>query len=634
MSAQNVDKLIESLIEWDYAYFNGEAIVPDEQYDQTKRLAQSLAPDHKYFKQVGSDVRGGKIKLPYPMGSLDQIYEGDVTKWVARNSLQNSDIIITEKLDGVSCLLSYESGKFQIAYSRGDGIMGADITRHLSKMPNFPKVIKKKFMVIRGEVIMKKEIFNEKYAEEYKNPRNMVAGCMNRSVTGQSTLTDLDFIAYEMVDSDENLNKADSIEMLKGMGFQTPNTMVVKGNKLDDKFLAKTLSDMRNQSAYELDGIVLTIDDFRSVITSPDRMNPEHSVKYKVLDADSILETTVKDVIWNISKSGYLKPTIQIKPVELFGTTVTFATGFNAKFINDNKIGPGTRIKITKSGSVIPYVTEILEGTTAKMPTDHDWAWDENMVEIVVCDSDTNPDVIFLQVLDFFDKLNVDLLKEASLKKIFEDYNIGGMTFDDAVLTILDLTPIEWSRTLGVNGDKIYASLCRRLANAQLYVVLGATCHIGVGFGVRKAKALLKQIPYEDLILPENPKLVLSKEERSLIERISECDGFDTITAEKIVENIRDFDAFLNKVKSYFTFVEEKTTNEMVNINLVMTGFRDKELKEKIESMGGKVSDGVSKKTTHLLALDISGNSGKLKKARELGIAVMTADQFRNEFNL
>lgn len=362
------DDIIALLIKADEAYFNSTApeIMTDAEYDRLKKRAFATDPSHSYFSRIGSDIRGGKIKLPYQMGSLDQVYlGGDFQDWLTKYNLLGRNIVITDKLDGISCMAVFRNGELEIAYSRGNGVEGADITRHVKLIKNLPKKLKNiDYLVVRAELIMKVDTFEQNWKSKFKNPRVTVAGTMNRSESNKDIIADIDFVAYEVVATNatpEN-TKIQQLNMLSSLGFQTvPSLYTVACTSLTDAVMTKILKEARLASPYELDGIVITADE---IDVRPQRgsisLNPEHSCKFKVNDDDSIVKTTVEEVLWEISKSGYLKPRVKVAPVQLFGTTVTYASGYNAKFIYDNKIGPGAVVTITKAGTVIPEILEVL----------------------------------------------------------------------------------------------------------------------------------------------------------------------------------------------------------------------------------------------------------------------------------
>lgn len=620
MDTNNFEEQITLLKKFDEAYFNDDPIVPDVQYDSLKKSLLEINPEHPYFKSIGSDVRGGKINLPYTMGSLDQIYEGDYSNWIKKYNLHSQEIVISEKLDGVSIMLVYEYGKLKIAYSRGNGIQGADITRHIRQIPSVPKNIKDNaFLVVRAEGIMKNNIFDAKYSKKYRNARQMVAGCMNRKETDPSMLSDISIVAYELVDSsiDKTFNKRESLEFLRDNKFLIAYYELDTGDAHSDESLKTVLDRFKNSSSYELDGIVLTVNDYLKVsaLSKRDSLNPEHSVKFKTLSEDSIVEAEVVRVHWKLSKSGYWKPRVEIKPVELFGTTVTFATGFNGKFINDNEIGTGTIIKITKSGSVIPYILDVIKPTNADLPDDGTWEWNDNRVEIVGVGTDSESNI--MQAVHFFKTIEVDQLKETSLRKVIEKY-ANDRSFEEIIFTLFDLFEKEWVKVLGQNGSKIYSSLHNNLRNLSPAKLLGATPFFGQGFGVRKAKKIMKEMTLEQFTES-------SPEDIELIE------GFDK-TSKVIFDGIDRFVIFLDKIRPYVIFEEAissgNVSNKLLDKVVVFTGFRDKELQEMIENSGGRVSSAVSGKTSIVVAIDPNEKSSKIKKAKELNIEILSKDEF------
>ncbi len=629
-SLTDINDIIAVLKDADDAYHNGdESFLSDSQYDALKKTAFSMAPENPYFKKVGSDSRTGKIKLPYTMGSLDQLYsQAEVRSWAEK--LGAKKLVLTDKLDGISVMLVYNDGKLSIAYSRGNGIEGADITRHVLGMNGVPKTLPPNgfsYLVVRCEAIMSIEKFKSKYATSFKNPRNMVAGCANRKNTDASVLADIDLIAYEMVGSTSSGSHLVDLQALKHCGFNVVDHTVI--NVADCDTIEEHMRDRMATSEYELDGIVITsYDKWLSYGKQADDLNPEHSVKYKPDAGSNTVEATVVDVIYEISKGAAFKPRVQIAPVELSGVTIKYATGFNVKFINENGIGKGAKIKIVRSGAVIPYIVEVISKVQPKLPDDSmgSWKMNETGVDAILVDGDNNPYVIFKQVLDFFETLEIDQLKAASMQGIIE-YCYGSIAnlkdYDEVVCRIYDLTEFEWTEALGVNGSKIYASLLRRSASMKPETFVGAVKHMGYGFGVRKAKKLLTAITDQSNL--------------HLLARLTEADvraidGFDE-TAVSTIEGIQPTLDLFDKLSHNITLKVQTVTSQLNGLNVVFTGFRDADLQNKIESMGGKVGSGVSKKTTHLVTAGDT-TSSKYQKAVELGVPVLTVEQFKDAYSL
>lgn len=633
--ADNITALIDKLKQYDFEYHTeGESSISDREYDLLRRKAVAIDPGNAYFASVGSDVRGGKIKLPYTMGSLDQKFDTDIPLWIRNYNLAGECIVISDKLDGISCMLTYRNGELEIAYSRGNGVEGADITRHVRKLPSVPLKLAESvdaYVVVRGELIMKNKVFATKYADDFKNPRNMVAGCFNRSTTEQSVLDDIEFVAYQVVAHSDIVGSIDSklgeFKYLAKEGFHVVPYSTIRGRDIKADGLAsytKTVKETSAREGYELDGIVLTINDYtddHNKRKSTTTLNPEHSIKFKIVDEDSVVITEVVGVLWEISKSGFFKPRVQVKPVNLYGTTVTFATGFNGKFIFENGVGPGAKVQITKSGSVIPYIMAVTHKVTPSMPSG-DWEWNETNTEVIVTDGD-HPEVKFKLVLSFVESLQVELLKESTLREAFTRLKLDELSYEEIIPMLFDLTDGEWVKIVGANGNKIAVSFRRRAENMTYELFLGAVKYLGFGFGVRKAKALLAQMSYDELLTADARSVAL-------------LDGFDIKTGMKVQKGIREADLMLQGLlkDGYVKLIKEVKTSELKGLNVVFTGFRDADLEKTIEAAGGKVGSSVSAKTTHLLAPDTTGSSSKFKKAKDLGVKIWTADQFKDEYNL
>lgn len=375
-----IDELVTVLKSADDLYYNDiESFLTDEQYDTLRKFAEKLEPYNSYFTGIGSEVRGGKIKLPYTMGSLDQVDVGEIVDWVKENELTDEDVIITEKLDGTSAMAIYgPDGKLQIAYSRGNGREGADITRHLRHILPTEITTDGETYVIRGEVIISKENFPKlqqtvttRNGQQYKNARNMVSGLMNASKNNPLVYGYIHFLAYDIINhNDKGWGKDKQLEILSSdFEFDVPSWIYAGGCELDDEFLANWLEESRANTDYEIDGLVIDVCNAATrqrLNPTRDTLNPAYAIKYKVADASNYAEAEVVGVEWATSKHGYLKPRIKVKPVELVGVTVQYCTGFNARFIYDNKIQPGSIIAITRSGDVVPYCTKVISSGPLK----------------------------------------------------------------------------------------------------------------------------------------------------------------------------------------------------------------------------------------------------------------------------
>ena len=354
--------LEEELGEKIFQLYNVE--VSDGIYDMLYEKAFNKWPDNPFFKLIGSKevTDGTKVKFDRPMGSMDELKEGDWIKWAKKDYY-----VVSSKLDGLSVKLFYENGVLVQAASRGDGFEGSDITRHILQISNIPHKIHIKDKVeIRGELICpKKDIqsmiddLKDETGKEYKNGRNTIAGFLNSKKTLQSVAKYAHFVAF---DNDLDVKtELERFDKLKDLGFETPTYALRHYPNEED--LIRMVVNVKNNDPYECDGIILTLNipDNEHKGFETGSINPKKSRKFKIGATNNSAETIVKNIIWNVSKSGKLVPTVEIEPINVVGVTIKYATGHNYKNIVENGIGIGSRIVVKRSGDVIPYIDKVLE---------------------------------------------------------------------------------------------------------------------------------------------------------------------------------------------------------------------------------------------------------------------------------
>ena len=598
----------------DLYYNTGESTgLADYQYDMLKETLEKRDPG--YIPPIGAKIRksDNKVDLPYWLGSMNKLKPEDTAelkRWLGRN--ESKEYIIEDKLDGISCLLISQNGKIKL-YTRGDGIIGSDVSYLAQYFKNIPKVIVED-IAIRGELIMNEKVFEEKYSVEFANPRNMVAGRIG-SKTVRKGLEDIEFIAYEVVSSGILVKPEDQLLRLTELGFRVVNYKIVEAVTVET--LVETFLIEKQESQFEIDGIIVQPNVPYKRNTSG---NPSYAFAFKVRLDTNLMNAEVEEVEWNISKWGLIKPRIRIIPIQLGGVTITYTSGFNAKYIEDNNIGPGSIIKMTRSGDVIPFIVEVVEGTQAQFPMDIPYEWNETHVDIITGE---NENIMCVKLIaSFFAALKIKHVSEATVSKMY-DYGF------DNILKIISAEQEEFEDIEGFGkrlAERTYQNLHNGLQNISLSTLLGASGVFGMGMGKRKIEALLNDNP--DLLTLHR---TMTKEELTAL--INNVEGFSDKTTSKIVQNLPWAEKFVESVKPYITLKDEKkVANDMKNMKIVFTGFRDLELEEGIKKRGGKITTSVSKNTTALVVADKESSSSKMQKALDLGIDVYDKEEFIDEF--
>lgn len=605
-------------------YCDEDPIITDALYDILIEYVSEKYPDNSVIKEGHTKchitVEKSKVKLPYGLWSMDKIKPdiGSVSKWEKKYP---GPYVISCKLDGISALYvsGTKTGEAKL-YTRGNGTYGQDIT-HLIPSIIWKNKGMKDFEIefaIRGEIIIKKSVFDKKYADKFANPRNFVAGLVNKKTINDDILSDLDFVPYEVIKP--ILKSSDQMKFIKNEWVSSPVKYSIV-SEISNEILSDKLLLWREGYPYEIDGIIVVND---KIYPRPEK-NPEYAFAFKMVVSEQVAESTVVDVIWTPSKDGYLKPRIRIKPVVLGGAKIEYATGKNAKFIKDHKLGIGAIVKIVRSGDVIPDIKKgdvIVPAEKAKMP-DVPFEWNETGVDIMLIDKDDNSVVREKNIAGFFKGLDVTGLGPGNVKKIIE----AGY---DSVPAIIAMKYDDFLKVDGFKdklATKILNEIKDKVDKAGLVKLMAASNIFGRGFGERRSGAILKIYP--DI-------LVSDLDNKEKIKIVVKIDGFASKTAEKFVEKIPEFVTFMNDAGLEHILYSVKPHNEATDIGghllqgkkIVMTGFRDKELMELIKAVGGDNSSAVTKNTFVVIVKDKDDDTGKAGQARKLNIPLMLVEEF------
>ena len=615
-------ELVDLIVYANDAYYNKKPIFSsDEEYDIVKEFAERKYPNNIQLKAIGAPIEKGKVKLPYNMPSMNKI-KPDTNALIKWKDKYKGPYVLSAKLDGVSGMYVLKNGTSKL-YTRGDGTYGQDISHLIPYLALPTNYEKDEELTIRGEFIISKEIFNNNYKGQYSNARNLVSGIINSKTIEPEKLKDMDFVVYEVIKP--NLSPSKQFELLKqfeNIGLKVVwNEVINNSTELTNDLLSDRLTLMRDDYSYEIDGIICVDNN----IHNRTKDNPEHAFAFKMVLGDQVAEVKVVDVLWSPSKDGYLKPRVQVEPVILGGAKIEYATGFNAKFIEDNKIGVGAIIKLVRSGDVIPHIMSVIKPAEKAMMPTVDWIWNPTHVDAVLENKMYDETVIIKIVTLFFKHLETAGMGPGNVAKLVKN---GFPTLP----SIIHASESDLQSILGKkNGQTIAENIKQSIQSASLPQLMAATNIFGRGFGEKRFITILTDIP---------DALTKSYEKEELIDKIGKLKGMSNKSAKDFVDNLPLFLTFLNDAKltnklsmTVETKVEKGQENHpLFGKKIVMTGFRDKELTALIESKGGEMSGSVSKNTFVVLVKDKDEDTGKADQARKLSIPLMTPDEFKEKY--
>ena len=622
----------------DTAFFNtDQTILSDDIYDIVKEYLKKTDSTNAYLKKVGAQVEFNKEKLPFYMGSLDKIKdnEAEITKWKNKYAGSSPEYIISEKLDGISCMIYHKDGVTKM-YSRGDGTEGQNISHilpHMASAASAASILaSQQFTAIRGELIISRKKWKDTMGS---NARNVVAGAIHSKTLNRDILANIDFVAYDMMSP--RLKLGDALKLLEDAGVHVARHMTVTDAKhLTLDMLSTTLQDWRKTSAYEIDGIVVQHNDVYKI--TPGK-NPKYAFAFKTIVTHEQEEVIVTDVEWNTSKHRYLKPLVKFNEVSLGGVKIKQATGFNGAYIESNKIGPGARIVIVRSGDVIPHIISVLKPANGpKMPS-VPYVWNETRIDVMLSGDEKNKEQDIQAFSHFMKVMEVDGIKEGVLTKL---YDAGHDTLAKIVhISLEDLQKVEGFKEK--SAQKIHDALqgmklddCNRL--------MVASNSFGRGFGDRKLQLITAEHPY--IATDKQKALKLTSADLVRIKGIAE------ITAKQFIEKLPVYYEFVEGLKiqlcnpnqaavqgqqvvhapvaaiAAIAAPKSKKISEVFHgMKVVFSGFRNKDYEKVIKDNGGIIVTTISSATNYLIVKDIDNMTGKVEKAMQLGVKIMSKDE-------
>ena len=615
----------------------------DRMYDELSALEKESglvlagSPTQKVGYEVLSELP--KQTHPSPMLSLDKTKQVDeLSSW-----LGGKEGLLSWKMDGLTVVLTYENGELLNAVTRGNGVVGEVITNNAKVFKNLPVNIPfKGRMVLRGEAIITYSEFKKINAllseeEQYKNPRNLCSGSvrqLNNEITAKRNVELYAFTLVEAEGVDFKNSQQNKMEFMKEQGFQTVEYKVVTAKNIYET--VEWFSEKVKTNDFPSDGLVLLYDDisYGESLGSTAKF-PRNAIAFKW--ADETAQTKLTEVEWSASRTGLINPVAIFEPVELEGTTVSRASVHNISIVKELKLGIGDTIEVYKANMIIPQIAQNLTKSGSleipdKCPVcgEKTSIHKENDVEVLFCE---NPDCLAKKIksISLFvsrDAMNIDGMSEATIEKFISK----GFLHELADLFKLNRYKDEIISMDGF-GEKSYEKLVKAAETAKITTTAKFIYSLGIAnIGLSNAKMVCRAFSND-----------LEKIRHASIDELVEIDGVGEIIAESFVKFFanENNNHMVDDLLDIVTLEDEENdnANDMEGMNFVITGsvnhFSNRsEVKELIEGRGGKVTGSVTSKTKYLINNDSTSNSSKNKKAKELGVQIITEDEFIDMFSI
>jgi NAD-dependent DNA ligase len=645
LGIETKDDLLNSIKKYNKLYREGKPDISDAEYDSLVRKLRETDPENEWFdKPEPVEVSGNrKVKLPVPMKSLNKAKDmADLIKWARYLALpENTEVIYMPKFDGVSLLYGEWTNS---AFSRG-GIEneGQDCAKHCRKAGIVSCTKVGNFTY--GEFVFSHADWEKHFkgkvsdtGDPFKSPRNTIAGFINRDEPSP-LLRYATFYRYGV--SDVSLPKYNTFEEIIQTLCETFGQ-----EKMYRKTTVKELCDKDLMSAfcewkryYPIDGIVIYINDlniWEATGRHQSTGNPLYAIAYKHPEFNEVFETVVKDITWKISKSGALKPVVNIETVNTGDCNMENPTGYNASWISNMQIAKGAKIIVTRSGGVIPKIIETLQ------PSDENeiksmWdnlsecpycgeqtAWNSSYVELC-CTNDNCPGRQLAKIIFFFLTCGAENAGEEAFAKIF---NAGFTT----IKSILDVTFDELIRIdgFGESNSNIILENNRKIKEGVEITTLMHASDCFEGIGKVKARKILDETACSCIV---KDLYAFCKDRKADTPHLRILPEVETKTMQSFYKGIAPFCRFLLETEIPVLFPESEQVNTdgiCKGMTVCFSGVRSQELENRITKEGGSISGEISKNTNILIVKDKDSSSSKITKAKLMNIRIIGIDEFEN----
>lgn len=663
MNKKQAEKRIQELREKTeyYAkkyYDDDKPEISDFEYDMLMVELRNLEKDFPEFKskdsltqKVGGHVKEGfeKVTHEVPLQSLQDVfsiqevidYVEKINQKAEESNIENKRYVVETKIDGLSAALEYKSGKFVRGATRGNGLVGEDVTQNLKTIKTIPMELKEKIdITVRGEVFISKEDFEkmnqereENEEELFANARNAAAGSLRQLDSKITKKRPLDIYIFNVqkIEGKEFNSHFEELEYLSKLGFNV-NPVRIECNTIEEiENAIKKIGEDRENLTFGIDGAVIKVDDlkFREILGTTAK-TPRWAIAYKYPPEKK--ETILKDIICQVGRTGAITPMAILEPVKVAGSTISKTTLHNEDFIKEKELKIGDTVVIQKAGDVIPEIVEVKkEKRTGKekefnmpknCPVCGAPAIREEGEAAIRCTGIECPAKLFRNLVHFVSReaMNIDGLGENIIGQLL-DRNLISNIADIYSLTFEDIASLK------KNGNKFAQNLINSINNSKENDLYRLITGLGIrNVGVKASKILARKYKNIDNLF------------NATLEELSIINDIGPIMANNIVEFFKQEQTIdlINRFKQYGVNTQslenDVEDNRFEGKIFVLTGslenYTRTEAADIIEKFGGKTSSTVSKKTSYVLAGEEAGS--KLTKAQNLGVEIITEEQFEN----
>ncbi|MBR3250031.1 MAG: NAD-dependent DNA ligase LigA [Clostridia bacterium] len=635
--------------------------ISDFEYDMLMVELRNLEKEFPEFidknsltQKVGGKVKEGfqKVEHEVPLQSLQDVFNYDdvedfcikVREQASKNKIENTRFVVETKIDGLSAALEYKKGEFVRGATRGNGLVGEDVTENLKTIQTIPMKLKEDIdITVRGEVFISKKDFEklnserEQMQEElFANSRNAAAGSLRQldSNIAKSRPLDIYIFNVQKIEGREFNSHFEELDYLEKLGFNVnPIRIECKNNKEVIEAIKK-IGEKREGLTFGIDGAVVKVDNLKlREILGTTAKTPKWAVAYKYPPEKK--ETKLKDIICNVGRTGVITPMAILEPVKVDGSTISKTTLHNEDFIKEKDLKIGDTVVIQKAGDVIPEIAEVVkekrtgEEIEFNMPTECPVCGAPAVREpgeaAVRCTGIECPAKLFRNLVHFVSReaMNIEGLGESIISQLLEKELISN------IADIYDLK-LEDVASLKKNGTKFAQNLINSIESSKSNELYRLITALGIRHvGTKASKILAKKYGSIDNLANADFDSLSMIDDIGPVVANSIRDFFVQEQTIDLIKRLKE--AGVNTIQE----TDENEDNRFEGMTFVLTGtlqnYTRLEAANIIEKFGGKTSSSVSKKTTYVLAGEETGS--KLDKAQKLGVTIITEDEFKNMIN-